>query len=122
MAQKVKTLLLCWLPLGIYCLAIFIQSSLPAPELDLEFRFSDKFAHFLAYAVLGILFFRALQTTGLKEHPLRLMILSALLSTLYGISDEVHQHFVPSRCADTADALADLFGSMAGVWTYQRLL
>lgn len=122
MTPRMKTVLLSWLPLVVYCLAIFIQSSLPAPELYLEFRFSDKFAHFFAYAVLGILFFRALHPTGRKAHPLRLMILSVLLSTLYGISDEVHQHFVPSRCADAADALADMFGSIAGVWTYQRLL
>jgi len=44
-----------------------------------------------------------------------LIVLSALSATLYGISDEIHQHFVPSRTADIADMIADVAGSIMGV-------
>ena len=42
-------------------------------------------------------------------------MLSILLSSLYGISDEIHQSFVPYRTADVMDALADIIGSAFGV-------
>jgi VanZ family protein len=119
--KKLKNGLRYWLPLGAYCLAIFIQSSLPSPDMGLDFRFSDKLLHFFAYGLLGILFFRALGTLGLKQRIIRVMVLSILLSTLYGISDEVHQYFVPSRSAEVADAVADMLGSIAGTWIYFRL-
>ena len=46
------------------------------------------------------------------------MILSITLSSLYGISDEIHQHYVPYRDADVMDALADIIGSIFGVYIY----
>lgn len=104
-----------WLPLIGYCLAIYIQSDHPSPERLPTFAFSDKILHFAAYGLLGALFFRAYTTTPLKDRRNRLILLSIGSATLYGISDEFHQYFVPFRQADILDAIANAIGSICGV-------
>jgi VanZ family protein len=112
---KLRNLLIRWLPLIIYCLAIYIQSGQPGPEHLPELRFLDKFLHFGAYGLLGILFFRAYETLSLKNFKNMLILISIGSATLYGISDEIHQYFVPSRQADIMDAIANTIGSISGV-------
>ena len=51
-----------------------------------------------------------------------MITLSILCSSLYGISDELHQHFVPFRNADLMDALADIIGSVWGVYVYKLFI
>ena len=51
-----------------------------------------------------------------------LVILSALSSSVYGISDEIHQYFVPSRMADIADMAANTVGSFMGAIAAQIIL
>jgi VanZ family protein len=43
-----------------------------------------------------------------------------LISAAFGLSDELHQHFVPGRDASALDLAADTVGSLAGVlaWTF----
>jgi len=116
-----KKFLFYWFPILIYCLLIFIQSSYPSPESVPDWPYIDKLLHFTAYALLGALFLRAFRTLRIKNNLKLVMILSILLSSLYGISDEIHQHFVPYRNADFMDALADMLGSVCGVYVYQLL-
>lgn len=111
-----------WLPVILYCLLIFIQSSYPATDSLPAIPYMDKLAHAAAYALLGFLFFRLFQTTGIQKSAVLLVTLSALASSLYGISDEIHQYFVPSRTADIMDVLADAVGSVLGALTAQLLL
>jgi VanZ family protein len=104
-----------WLPLIVYSLAIYIQSDYPSSEKIPTFAFSDKILHFAAYGLLGILFFRAYATLMLKNRRNLLILMSIGSATLYGISDEIHQIFVPFRQADILDAVADAIGSICGV-------
>jgi len=104
-----------WLPVLIYCLIIFIQSSFPASEHVPEFDFSDKLLHAAAYAVLGLLLYRALSAMDKRISPARLIALSIFLTALYGASDEIHQYFVPSRSAEFLDFAADAIGGCVGV-------
>ena len=112
--SRFKIFLLYWLPIIIYCLAIFIQSSMPASESLPAFPQSDKLLHAGAYALLGFLFYRAFQTTRIPKTAMLLLLISALSSTAYGISDEVHQYFVPSRTFSVGDMLANTVGSFVG--------
>ena len=114
-----KIFLSYWFPILLYCALIFIQSSYPAPESIPRLPHIDKVLHFAAYAVLGALFLRALKTLRIKDRLRLAMFLSIVLSSLYGISDEIHQHYVPFRSADAMDALADIFGSISGVFFYE---
>ena len=116
--SKLRNLLLCWLPLIIYCLAIYIQSGQPGPEKLPDVRFLDKFLHFVAYGFLGVLFYRAYETLPLKKKKNLLIFISIVSATLYGISDEIHQYFVPARHADLMDVIANTIGSICGVYFY----
>ena len=116
--SKLRNFLMCWLPLIAYCAAIFIQSAQPGPEYLPDVRFTDKFLHFCAYGLLGILFFRAYETLPLKSTRNLLILISIGSATFYGISDEIHQYFVPSRQADIMDVIANTLGSICGVYLY----
>ncbi len=118
--SKVRLFLLYWLPLIAACVAIFIQSSFRGPERMPEVRFLDKLLHFGAYAVLAILFYRAYETLPLKNSRNLLILISIFSTTLYGISDEIHQYFVPFRHADMMDVVANTIGSICGVLFYDR--
>ena len=120
-SKLLKKFLFYWLPVFIYCLLIFMQSSYPSPESVPDWPYIDKLLHIAVYALLGALFLRAFKTLRIRQNLKLVMILSILLSSLYGISDEIHQHFVPFRNADFMDALADMFGSVGGVYVYQLL-
>jgi VanZ family protein len=117
----IKTFILYWLPIIIYCLAIFIQSSMPASESLPAFPQSDKLLHAGAYALLGFMFYRAFQTTRIPKTAIFLILISAVSSTAYGISDEVHQYFVTSRTFSLADMLANTVGSFIGAAIGQLL-
>ena len=110
-----------WFPLITYCILIFLQSSFPSIESVPELPYSDKLLHFFAYAVLGALFLRAYKTLRMGNNLKLLIILSALSSSLYGISDEIHQYFVPFRSAEWMDIFADIIGSAFGVFIYQYI-
>jgi len=86
-----------WLPVILYCAAIFVQSALPSPDSLPRFAGSDKFLHAAAYAILGI------------------PVIRILCASCFGISDEVHQYFVSARNADGMDVVADAVGAAVGV-------
>lgn len=115
---RFKNFLFYWLPIFIYCLLIYIQSSYPSPEEVPQLPYIDKVLHFAAYALLGALFLRAFKTLPIKDNIRLITILAITLSSLYGISDEIHQYYVPYRNADIMDALADIIGSIFGVYIY----
>lgn len=92
-----------------YCSLIFWlsdQQTLPMPS---TFEFQDKFLHAGAYWVMGVLSWRAFRHFGMPA--LTLSIVSLLFCSLYGVSDEWHQSFVPGRESSAADWLADSFGA-----------
>ena len=107
-----------WLPILLYCLLIFIQSSYPSPRIEPNLPNFDKVLHFMGYALLGALFLRAFYSTSINRRLKLIFMLSILLSGLYGISDEIHQPFVPYRDADAMDALADFLGGAFGAGVF----
>ena len=120
--SKLHNFFYYWFPVFIYCLLIFIQSSYPAPEQVPDWSYFDKLLHVVCYAFLGVLFLRAFLTTRIKQNVRLVITFSILCSSLYGISDELHQHFVPFRNADLMDALADILGSVWGVYVYKLFI
>jgi VanZ family protein len=119
MPTRIKNFIFYWLPLIVYCMLIYIQSDYPSPEEIPSFKFMDKMLHFVAYGVMGVLFYRAYQTLRIRNHRQMLILLSIFSASLYGISDEIHQYFVPYREADIFDAVADIIGAVCGVYIYQ---
>jgi len=101
-------------PLVIYCIAIFVQSCFPSPEVLQNLDLSDKFLHLGGYALLGALMVRMLKRKLPGQRPWKIIALAVVFSTFYGISDELHQALVPGRHADIMDIVADLAGSSLG--------
>lgn len=119
-ANRIRYFLSYWFPVLAYCGLIYFQSSRPSPQNLPEIPYLDKLLHVGAYALLGVLFMRALRTSALGNKPAALMVLSILLAALYGVSDEIHQYFVPFRTAELLDVLADFLGSLLGVLFYRK--
>jgi VanZ family protein len=71
----------------------------------------DKVIHTLAYIPLGFLFYVSLRTSGVKRY---LFGTALLLASIYGLTDELHQYFVPGRFASAGDAAADCLGAIMG--------
>ena len=109
-----RLFLVYWLPLILYGLALFVQSCFPSPQRLPRIPLGDKIMHFLAYAVMGGLFFRALLMTWPSRRRIRIVFFSVLFTTLYGFGDEFHQLFVASRTADQLDVVADILGGTFG--------
>jgi VanZ family protein len=101
-----------WLPVIAYMAMLFGFSSLHTlPSPPAGFSFYD--VHIAAYAGLAGVTARA-TGGGLRDVSLRAVLVAIVISSLYGVSDEYHQRFVPGRTFDVLDMLADAIGSVAG--------
>ena len=102
--------LLFWLSLIFY---LSSQPMLLVIEDEISEKAVYKFAHFIAYGVLAWLWWRALSPD--RRITWLLLGLALGLATLYGISDEFHQFFVPGRHPRLADVLFDMAGALGTV-------
>ena len=73
----------------------------------------DKVLHALVYAVLGGLCCLAARRTWSFGRR-GLVLVGAFCALLYGMTDELHQLFVPGRSADVYDVVADGVGGLIG--------
>ena len=115
-----KQTLLYRLPLMMYCIIIFVQSSFSSLETLPSFAFSDKLMHLVGYALLGALAVRAFKREFRHTPKVRVITYAIVFSTLYGASDEIHQSFVAERTADIMDVAADCLGSSLGAWIFWK--
>jgi VanZ family protein len=82
-------------------------SRLPAPPGGM----TDKDAHFLTYGLLGVLLVNALAGARWRAMTGRIAVTAILLATAYGVTDELHQYFVPGRDCSIFDLRADALGA-----------
>lgn len=99
-----------------YMALIFVISSF---EVDVPgaryFPLGDKGIHLVEYAVLGWLCAAASSRTWPSAPAWRAAAFAVFVSALWGLSDEIHQAFVPGRFSELSDVVADLCGSAVGV-------
>ena len=79
-----------------------------------------KGAHFSVYFFLGIFIFRALKVDW--PFSLQTALIALVLSSIYAISDEVHQLFIPGRSGEVRDVLIDSLGALVGISFYMFLI
>ena len=109
MKKSVQTLLYWLAPTG-WAIGLFILSSMSFAERPPTYPHEDKVIHLLLYANLGLLLLLAL----LRErgwNPRRAAMIAFVMTSLYGMTDEFHQYFVPTRSCDWRDWLADTAGA-----------
>jgi VanZ family protein len=94
--------------------AIFVlssQESLPSLPSGL----TDYTGHFIGYALLGTLLLRALAGATWRGVTARNAWIAAAAASGYGVTDEIHQTFVPGRTATVEDWVADTLGAVVAV-------
>ena len=110
-----------YLPLIVYAIAIYVFSCMhkvPLPQID---RLStDKIYHVIEYSMLGYLLMRVFDFKMAGRKTWLLVLSSSLLGALYGVSDEIHQYFVPGRYFSYWDMAADGVGTVLGCWIYVK--
>lgn len=107
-----------WTAVIIYACLIFVGSSIPGSEIDTGPPGFDKLLHLLEYLILSVLLYKAIASSyKIRDHDRdlkRILILSFLISALFGVSDEIHQLFVPNRFFELFDIFTDGVGSLLG--------
>jgi VanZ family protein len=89
--------------------AIFGLSSITGGGEMPWFPFADKLAHLAVYCGLGLLVVRAV-SASFRLKPLWSTAVTVLAGTIYGVTDELHQSYVPGRAVEGLDLLADTLG------------
>jgi VanZ family protein len=83
-------------------------------------RTPDWVAHPAAYAAGALLLCRALAGGWGRPAGDGALALAVVLIAAYGVTDELHQSFVPGRDADVLDVAKDLGGAAAASLFYRR--
>jgi len=111
-----------WVPVIAWMGVIYLTSSLPGSKIPkVDIPNIDKIAHFLEYFIFSMLLMRAFTNSTKSFNLTALIILSIMITSLYGFSDEWHQRFVSGRMSDLFDVLADSIGSIAGAFLYMYI-
>jgi len=100
-----------WFLAGIYMGVIFIASSIPGEALP-KISISDKIIHLVEYGILSWILGKALRTSQKEIFLKQATLLAIIMTILYGISDELHQAFVPWRNPDIYDVVVDGIGAI----------
>jgi VanZ family protein len=107
-------------PVALMALIFFLSAQ---PDLSSGLGAWDvllrKLAHAGVYAVLTLLWWRALRTTGAAQP--RPIAAAWLIAIAYSATDEWHQTFVTGRHGSPLDVLIDAGGaSAAALWALRR--
>jgi len=111
------------LPAIIWAVLIFISSSLvvKVPHIDRLGEWTDEFYHVLEYAIFGFLLARSFSHSAVEGFRNNVLFVSFFIGAFYGVTDEIHQIFVPGREAGWLDAAADAVGTLLGSLMYYLL-
>ena len=98
-----------WVPTVLWMGVIFFLSTLPEAVTPGRGVLPDKVCHAGEYFILAFLVLFALQRTTRVRFFTSFWITLAW-GTVYGLSDEIHQLYVPTRQFDVGDLAADVCG------------
>ena len=103
-----------WLPVYLYLIMIFYFSSQSvisaSTTLAERFYVRPYLQHILIYTGLALTIHRASNYS--RKNSNFLIIFS---TTLYGLTDEIHQHFVPGRTFEFLDIGMDFLGAVVAL-------
>ncbi|MBK5281202.1 MAG: VanZ family protein [Nitrospiraceae bacterium] len=114
-----------WVPVALYAGTIFFLSSQSHPEEQLPSFLiedvSDKVLHAVEYGILALLCYRAFRWATGPAVARQAVVLAIVTASVYGITDEAHQLFVPFRESSWQDWLADTIGATIGAISWRFL-
>ena len=76
---------------------------------------SDKVEHFTAYAGFALTILWGLAGGRLSAMSWGTALGAVAVASVYGVTDELHQYFVPGRSCDVRDWMADTSGAAIAV-------
>jgi len=113
--ENTKKFIKLWSPPVIYAILIYWLSSLERPfVIDLGVNNFDKLIHLVEYAIFGFLLIRAIKGSGNDLSIKNALIITFIIGTFCGFTDELHQSVVPGRYATMADFIFDSIGTFTG--------
>lgn len=80
--------------------------------------FIKESLHLVEFAILYCLFVLFFVVDGKLSKKTNLV--AAIIASLYGLVDEVHQYFVPNRSATVIDLVKDVLGVTIAYWIVHR--
>jgi len=99
---------------------IFALSSQPrVPSSGFDIQLVAIAGHLIAYGVLAITLLVAFEQTGIRSHQSALLALGG--AAVYGLTDELHQYFVPGRHADPLDLITNGIGAAIFLSVFNRV-
>jgi VanZ family protein len=107
--------LLAWMALIVYWSN---QPSLPIDQPSVADAFHNtqhRVAHVLVYGLMGLL------AWWTCEGKPRAWLLAIAITSVFGITDEFHQSFIPGRRAAVDDWLLDTASAAGAIWLLSRL-
>jgi VanZ family protein len=114
-----------WMPVVLYAGTIFFLSAQSHPEEQLPSFLlegvSDKVLHAVEYGILSLLCYRAFRWAAGPAVARQAVVLAIVTASVYGLTDEVHQLFVPFRESSWLDWLADTIGAVIGAMSWRFL-
>ena len=122
----------------LFMVFIFVQSALPGPLsgaesgfiVDILYRLTGadrailtvivrKGAHFTEYLILGFLAALDVEHINMEKQAglsrFKRFIIAWAIATLYAVTDEIHQAFVPERACAFTDVCIDSAGAIIGI-------
>ena len=116
MTDRINRFLRRWFSVFLWMLFIFILSSVPGRNIPaLPIPFFHKVVHFFEYSVLGTLWIKALAEGRSGTKLFKLSILAWELVTIFALTDEWHQTFVPGRSGKLEDVYFDVICALVGI-------
>jgi len=114
-----------WVPVALYVGVIYFLSAQSHPEDQLPSFLlkdvSDKVLHAVEYGILSLLCYRAFRWAAGPAVARQAVVLAILTASAFGLTDEVHQAFVPLRDASWQDWLADTIGAVIGAVSWRSI-
>ena len=97
----------------IYCAAIFYESAHQIPyQVDQKLPGIDKVTHAAMYGVLAVIVSLGMRRSGKAWSTRAQFFVPVVFAMIYGMSDEIHQYFVPGRSFDPLDELSNTAGAV----------
>ncbi|MFH1051594.1 MAG: VanZ family protein [bacterium] len=109
--HKIGLRIIFSLPVFIIAIVIFLLSHTPHPEFPkIGIVWEDKIAHLIAYFIFGGTIILFILSNSKKLNFKYIAIVSIIIGSFYGLSDEFHQYFIAGRDAEFFDWVADIAG------------
>jgi len=107
-----------WLAVALYMAAVFALSAQPRlPNLG-RYGIRDWMQHYVEYVGLGALTAKAAAVTWPVLSGAGCGGFAIAFGAIYGLSDEIHQKYVPGRSCDRRDWVADFLGAVSGACVF----